>query len=210
MVLGIDTSHKVCTLCAETKSVEEFAVAKDKRSGRSSRCKVCVKQYTARWYAENAQREHEKRREYMARRRAAEPAFAEAERERLRQTRAADPERWRAKTRVHFWANKDRYYANRIEWAKANPERVRDISRRSFSKRRARVKGGHVDAQDWRNIVSAFNSRCAYCLVLVEAPQIEHMIPLAGGGTHTPDNVVPACAACNGRKGTKSIFAMVA
>jgi 5-methylcytosine-specific restriction endonuclease McrA len=33
------------------------------------------------------------------------------------------------------------------------------------------------------------------------ATQVDHVIPAALGGTHTLDNLVPACAPCNIRRG---------
>lgn len=36
-----------------------------------------------------------------------------------------------------------------------------------------------------------------------EAPEIDHIIPIAMGGTHTWDNVACACRGCNGRKGAR-------
>lgn len=41
------------------------------------------------------------------------------------------------------------------------------------------------------------------------AATIEHLIPLAAGGTHTWDNVVPAHAKCNFDKGSQSPLTLV-
>ena len=42
------------------------------------------------------------------------------------------------------------------------------------------------------------NYRCQYCHAAAE--NIDHVIPRSRGGTHTWDNVVAACRACNARK----------
>lgn len=39
---------------------------------------------------------------------------------------------------------------------------------------------------------------CAYCGA--DGGQIDHGIPLAMGGLHALDNLVPACKPCNSRK----------
>ena len=47
----------------------------------------------------------------------------------------------------------------------------------------------------------AHEGRCYYCGT--DGPMhMEHMIPLSRGGTHTADNVVPACPTCNLSKHT--------
>jgi 5-methylcytosine-specific restriction endonuclease McrA len=59
--------------------------------------------------------------------------------------------------------------------------------------------------EDWRIALEAFDHRCAYCGSAGPLER-EHFIPLGPGwnrhGYHTADNIVPACAACNGRKGS--------
>lgn len=50
--------------------------------------------------------------------------------------------------------------------------------------------------------------RCAYCdFDMRDIPRarcLDHVIPLAAGGTNDPDNVVTACKRCNGRKGGRT------
>lgn len=43
---------------------------------------------------------------------------------------------------------------------------------------------------------------CAYC----SSPAVgwDHIIPRSRGGSHSPDNLVPACASCNSQKGSKT------
>lgn len=44
---------------------------------------------------------------------------------------------------------------------------------------------------------------CAYCGDIY-ATSVDHVIPVARGGTDTVDNVVSACVRCNGRKGDRT------
>lgn len=50
--------------------------------------------------------------------------------------------------------------------------------------------------------------RCAYCSFdMRDVPRarcLDHVVPLAGGGTNDPDNIVTACKRCNGRKGGRT------
>lgn len=48
-----------------------------------------------------------------------------------------------------------------------------------------------------------YGYRCAYC-GCERATEIDHMIPLARGGTAFPSNIVPACRSCNASKGVKT------
>ncbi len=49
-----------------------------------------------------------------------------------------------------------------------------------------------------RAVFARDNYRCQYCHATAE--NIDHVIPRSRGGTHTWDNVVAACRACNARK----------
>jgi 5-methylcytosine-specific restriction endonuclease McrA len=45
--------------------------------------------------------------------------------------------------------------------------------------------------------------RCVYCATALDytIATIDHVVPLAHGGSHTPGNLVAACARCNRAKG---------
>lgn len=57
----------------------------------------------------------------------------------------------------------------------------------------------------WRAIKALYGQRCAYCCLVFDRLTMDHVIPLAKGGSHTASNVVPACRVCNSRKGTRLI-----
>ena len=59
------------------------------------------------------------------------------------------------------------------------------------------VKGWQVNER-----FSQFGNRCAYCGATGNL-HIEHLIPVAKGGTHTLGNIIPACQRCNLSKATK-------
>ena len=86
-------------------------------------------------------------------------------------------------------------------WRLANPEKLAVIKNR----RRARfTKGADLTNDQWLAILAEFDGHCAYCQ-RTDAPLVlEHMTPLARGGRHTRNNVVPACGPCNNRKSTRT------
>lgn len=49
------------------------------------------------------------------------------------------------------------------------------------------------------------NRRCRYCGD--RAAEVDHVWPRSRGGDDHPNNLVPACELCNGRKSGKSLFA---
>lgn len=59
-------------------------------------------------------------------------------------------------------------------------------------------------------VANAAHHRCGYCLTAQEYTampmHIEHIIPLAAGGTSTEDNLWLACPLCNGYKGSQTHF----
>lgn len=57
---------------------------------------------------------------------------------------------------------------------------------------------------DWERMLTLYDHRCAYCGERSEYIYIEHKMPIARGGAHTWENILPACASCNRRKGNQS------
>lgn len=52
----------------------------------------------------------------------------------------------------------------------------------------------------WQTLIT--KAACYYCGKKLEkaAVTMDHIVPLAQGGTSTPGNIVPACKTCNTRK----------
>lgn len=62
---------------------------------------------------------------------------------------------------------------------------------------------GLLTAAEWRAIKITWQGRCAYCDCEPEILTMDHVTPLCRGGSHTAENVVPACGPCNFSKGGK-------
>jgi 5-methylcytosine-specific restriction endonuclease McrA len=121
--------------------------------------------------------------------------------------------KWRA-------ANRDRMRELVRAWALANPERLKESGRRwratphgkrcmaaARDRRRARVANavGQYTAQDVLVCLLQQGGRCFYCVrPLTSGFHVEHMTPLARGGSNGPENIVCACPTCNLSKGTKT------
>lgn len=108
-------------------------------------------------------------------------------------------------------AYKEKVREEKRAWKKTEAgRRARRIYNR---KRRARRFGnGPVDSIDPKDVFERDNWRCYICGTYTpkglvgdprdsRAPTLDHVVPLAEGGTHTFDNVRCACRGCNTEKG---------
>lgn len=88
-------------------------------------------------------------------------------------------------------------------WVKANPE----FHRAQQATRRARKKGNggkHTQA-DINRIYAEQEGRCKVCAAdfLETGYHVDHVVPLAAGGSNGPENLQLLCPTCNVRKGAK-------
>lgn len=89
-------------------------------------------------------------------------------------------------------------------WRAANSDAVGEHNRNQKAKRRG-AAGRHT-AEDIRNILGKQKYKCAECKASVRLKakrQVDHIIPIARGGTNWPSNLQILCAPCNMSKGAK-------
>jgi 5-methylcytosine-specific restriction endonuclease McrA len=150
--------------------------------------------------------------------------------ERHRAQYAAHLEACRARYRAKYAAQRAAYQARARAWEAAHREQrqeimlrynathreqrrlyhltyketYRDVIRTTQARRRARKVGAPVNdltVAQWRGIKAAYQHQCAYCGKAAERLEMEHITPMAAGGSHTATNIVPACRPCNRHKG---------
>ncbi|HUW15223.1 MAG TPA: HNH endonuclease, partial [Anaerolineae bacterium] len=71
-------------------------------------------------------------------------------------------------------------------------------------RRRARKVGATVEPFDERLVWERDGRECAYC-GSTENLTLDHIVPLAKGGAHSPDNLCVLCKSCNSSKGMKNL-----
>jgi len=67
------------------------------------------------------------------------------------------------------------------------------------------VRHKNVKARVKEAIKSEFNQRCAYCGSKSKGLTLDHVLASSKGGINSWRNLVPACAKCNGSKGSKNL-----
>jgi hypothetical protein len=107
--------------------------------------------------------------------------------------------------------NRARHIANVLDWQRRNPEKVRAYDTKKTNKRRAQklATRTEADAPAYLAIVKAVKSArrmsCYWCNKPTpkNRRQIDHIIPLAKGGTDTVLNLCLSCLTCNASRKAK-------
>lgn len=71
--------------------------------------------------------------------------------------------------------------------------------------RKARIRGAaetHTQ-EEWDALLEYLEGRCAYCFE--PATTLDHIVPIARGGTNAIENIVPACQSCNSSKSDNTL-----
>ena len=121
--MNTSIENKVCSKCKEVKLLEAFQKDKYKKDGRRSNCKICVKEYTAKYNAANP----EKYKEY----RAANPEKIKQYQDKYH---AANPEKRKEDSAKYQKANSEKQREYKSKYCKANLEkfRARNAKRRAI------------------------------------------------------------------------------
>lgn len=133
----------------------------------------------------------------------------EAACERVKRHYSQNSEKIRARRRAHHHATYPEREDFRVAaqervraWAKANPDRAR-ANHRNGKARRRNVLGLHT-AEDVARIFKMQRGRCAYCRQQLPSKfEVDHIQPIAKGGTNDARNIQLSCGKCNREKAAK-------
>lgn len=169
---------RTCTKCGETfpATTEFFTVNRKGTHGLRSHCKPCQRRDKV---AYNAAHREERRLYYLTHREAI----------------LADRSQY-------YSANRQAICDRVCRWARDNPVLVQAAHRNRAARRDG--NGGKHTAGDVRDQRQRQKDRCYWCGEKTgKHYHVDHVIPLALGGTNGPENIVIACPTCNLRKGAK-------
>lgn len=178
---------RTCSVCKLSKQITEFYT-----SGKyiSSRCKECQKQLS---------------------------------KEAWKKDYETNPEKFKTRSRANYKKDPDNHNRKVAEWRKANPAKRSSIVRKYDSahkqqraaneaRRRARKRDSLIEVYDRIEIYNLYSGICALCSEQIDLSlewphpmsfSIDHTVPLALGGSDTPDNVAPSHLLCNLQKGAR-------
>jgi 5-methylcytosine-specific restriction endonuclease McrA len=175
---------KTCKTCGESKELGLFSPTKRGKLGCAAHCKRCAADKKSAWRAANPGNVREANQKHYANN-------AERLRADKREYNAENAERRAAYMTEYRALNPEA----RAEWGRCNPEKIAAIRHR----RRARIANNGAEPYDILAVYEETDFRCAYCAGPIE--HLDHIVPIARGGTDTRDNVTGACALCNQTKG---------
>ena len=188
--------EKRCTKCGIVKLVSEFSKHKQLRDGLQPRCKTCGCEDRKVYYEANREKVRASQKVYQ------------------KVYRLANLEKECARKRAHYEANRENYHANARAYRESNPEKIYAIQkafrernpekhRAARGKRRALYAGaaGQASAEQRAARWDYYGGCCYICGKDAEA--MDHVIPLARGGSNWPANLRPICGSCNSTKGAK-------
>lgn len=187
---------KTCRKCHVTKPLADFHRTAISADGRHHTCKMCRKAYAHAYYVAN-------RAKIIARVSAAYWADPEPKKAYVREYQkthvvGAVRDAKNAKNRERYHANPVYEKERSRRYQQANPDKWRQYT----AVRRARIGDGTQATSE--HIKELMGESCAYCGSCKNI-EVDHVIPVARGGTHTPDNLVAACRRCNRSKGAKML-----
>lgn len=183
---------KRCSTCKEEKPVTEFTKWKKSKDGLYCSCRKCKNDLKRVNWRKNGSKNY---------------------------TNNTSPEKKKEYMETFKKKNPGYFSKRAIKWAKENPEKRKEIKRRSGKKQaQKRIKNGtnkmycqrraarkkalvnDLTMEQWLNSLEYFDSSCAYCGSKESNLQQEHIIPLSKNGGYTASNIIPACQPCNTSK----------
>lgn len=139
--------------------------------------------------------------------------------EKVRIYRAENKEAIKERAKVYYEKNKDKINESARKYRLKNKEKLSkyykkycqenpDYSNEKWHKRRALIRNSKVGRmpKGYRKIIfNNTNGKCWWCGKQLDESDwhLDHLIPLKKGGSHTMDNLVPSCPACNLSKNDK-------
>lgn len=186
---------KVCTKCGESKSLTDFNKQANKRDGLQSQCRSCQKTAAAKYYLGNREK-----------RRVANTKWRDANRDKHKAAIAAwqvaNREKHLAAKAKHYAANSEKHKAANAKWRAANTAARRIYAQNRRARKRA--AGGQLSKGLAERLVKLQRGKCACCRKPLGADyHLDHILPIALGGTNTDDNIQLLRQRCNNQKCAK-------
>lgn len=185
-----DVETRKCSKCKISKSFDSFAKHKGKPLGIRYTCKQCDANFSKKWKSENPNYQAE----YYQKNKTQILL-------RMKTHRLENLDAKRRSARVYAQLNKEKMSKTNADWVRSNPEKNRA--------KKARRRALEIQAQAFfissKQIEKLYLQKCIYC-GSAGPIELDHVIPISRGGSHSLGNLVSACRPCNRSKGNKMIM----
>ena len=196
-------STKLCPRCQSDKPVGEFGRNRTRGDGLQGYCKVCTREYTREYRADDPERRKGYDRKHYQNNK-------EGEYLRLKQWRKENPDKHLEQNRKWNRENKEKKQERARERHQENP----DVNRNKKSRRRAKQAGNEVGYK--HGLVDVIISQNGICVGFGIYPNCEygsdnirwtedHIIPIDLGGPDRADNIQAMCKRCNSSKSGRTM-----
>lgn len=153
-------------------------------------CKVCASIRATSWNKKNKERRNEINVKYHS-----------LNKEKSKEYRDKNKDILLEKKRKYRLINKEKINQSNAKYKKNNKHIVNacNASRRAV----IRGAGGKFNRVDIDDLLIHQNGKCAYCFIKMRDYHIDHIMPVALGGSNDKENIQLLCPNCNLKKGAK-------
>jgi len=168
---------RLCYHCGEVKPVTMFSIDRRSKRGYQCMCKACFHEYCM---------QHK---------------------EEIKTRKAKYYQEHREESKAYYDSYVERY-PDKIKLYKKTykiSERGRAAGAAHKNRRRA-TTGSYLSVDTVEELKAEYGGFCPYCNDKIDDGHIDHIVPIASGGTNDRDNLVYCCATCNYEKWTRSLL----
>jgi 5-methylcytosine-specific restriction endonuclease McrA len=196
---------KTCTKCEIEKSIENFYLNRGKYM---SCCQECVAIRRKEYYIKNKSEIAIKRAIYQAAHRKEQYAHTKAWRKR-------NVDKMREANRRQYANNPQHRQSVKNAWREANVDKIKAFQKKyrlnhlpkmaeKQHKRRAKMRSNGVYQISEKELIKLYSFPCIACGT-TDRVTIDHIIPIARGGTHSIGNLQSLCLKCNSSKNHRTM-----
>lgn len=162
------------------------------RKEKSTLCVLCYREYQRIWY-------HKKR--------ANNKKYLSTNAKRCKKYYRENKDKWKESNLIWKTKNKEKYREitkiSSKKWRQNHPEHLEKAKIRTQSRRALGIL-----TKETLDLVATLHPLCVYCGTKKDL-QLEHITPVAKGGTNAFDNLAMACGSCNRSKYTKTLLQFI-
>ncbi len=198
---------KTCTKCGTEKHTTEYSKNSMGKGGLNPACKVCRNKKAKEWADNNRDRKRSKSIEWnknnKVKIRLAKQKYLKTDHGKSATKEYGKEYRAKNKQKIVEWRKKyhqqpkSKSYRSKYRSENLTQHRANENRRRA---RKTNVGGSHC-AKDVENLMTLQRGKCVYCKSYIRHYfHVDHIYPIAKGGSNDKENIQLLCPQCNMRK----------